>query len=183
LDIFNKEKKKMSTYGRETFETIGTGATVSADGNPKAKQGGITIYWDGIPAFVTAKTFESEDVVNAGEKYLRYGMIVCKIVGGTQAGKYVPYGTTVGAGNTIPDATSLSTARGDMFILNYSVHENDRVSDHLGAAIEGGRVFKKRLNIVGNTAIEYNATGPLTFTQVPVNTFEAAFPTITYVNE
>lgn len=172
----------MSSYGQETFEKIGSGITVSADGSPIAKAGGITIAWEAIAAFAKDATFESYDYVKAGEKYLRYGTVMVKVASGTAAGKYVPYG--------LPAVTTIaptfgSVAKGEAFILNCSVHENDRVSDHC-EAIDGGRLFKKRIRMTGNTAPVYDDTSAIAAEVIgtddlAVATLEAAFPMVTYV--
>jgi len=166
----------MGTYGNETFDTIGTGITVSADGAPIAKAAGVTVFWDAIAAHAGDVTYESEDYVRTGEKHLRYGTILCKIEGGVNDGKYVPYGTATGGG-ALADATGLSVLRGECFIMNESVHENDKLSDH-PPVIDGGRVYQKRLMVVFPTVV-----APTGYTLMPRATFEAAFPSIRYVVE
>lgn len=161
----------MSTFGYNTFRRVGKGIQVSADGSPRAKAGGITVEWATVSA--AASDYEvrgngepsstnflsiaapADDYVYTGEKFLRYGQVMCKIVGGTSDGKYAPYGASSGLGGG-----ALSKARGDMYILNASVHENDPGSDH-PAAIEGGLVWKYRLIVNYNTiqTITMTATG------------------------
>ena len=188
----------MSSYGQQRLERVGKSIQLTADGAPKAKAGGITILWAAVAAasadFAVRPTGEtssggsgyyeqnpSDDYVYAGDKFLRYGTIMCKIVGGAQAGKFAPYGTTVGSGNTIADATSLSIAKGDVYALNYSVHEYELGSDHLGAAIDGGRIFAARALVVGinpNAAAEATALGLVA--AMPRADFEAVLPNFTY---
>lgn len=183
----------MSGFGQETFEKIGSGITVSADGSPIAKAGGITIAWEAISAFAKDALFESFDSVYAGEKYLRYGTIMVLVATGTAAGKYVPAGLPVVAGvaDTFGPASNVSSldntvfARGAAFILNRSVHENDRASDHC-EAIDGGRVFKKRISMVGSTAPTYADTTAIAAAvhgtdTVTVAQFEGCFGDIRYV--
>lgn len=166
----------MSTYGIESFDKIGSGITVSADGNPKQKQGGITIAWAAVPAMAADVTFESFDYVKTGEKYLRYGTVVCRITAATDAteiGKFMPYMATPGGGRT------LSTSKGNVFVLNESVHEQDRMSDHGGGAIEGGRIYTSRVLVAGFG----DATG-LPYTDLfSATTFATACPTFLYVTD
>lgn len=145
----------MSTYGRQIFTRAGFGIQVSADGNPTAKLGGITVEWAAIPAAAAdyevrpngelvdtnflSNASPADDYVYAGKKFLRYGTVMCKLIGGTSAGKYVPYGSTTGLGGG-----TISTASGDWVILNSSKHEEDYHSDH-PQAIVGGQVYKHRL--------------------------------------
>lgn len=166
----------MSTYGQEILETVGSGIQVLADGEPSAKSGGITVLWSAVPASTVDATYESDVEVEIGDKFMRYGTILCRIEGGASAGMFAPYGTTVGGGMTIPDATGLSTARGDVYILNESVFDTDYASDH-PAVIDGGRVYMERLQVEN-----YGVT-PTDFTELPEATFIAAFPNVTLVRE
>lgn len=165
----------MSTYGIETFDKIGSGITVSADGAPKQKQGGITIAWSAVPAMSADATFESFDYVKTGEKYLRYGTVVCRISAATDAtevGKFMPYMASPGGGRTI------LTTKGNVFVLNRSVHEEDRMSDHV-EAIEGGRIYTSRVLV----ATFGDATG-LPYTDLLAKaTFDAACPNFYYVTD
>lgn len=145
----------MSTFGRHVFTRTGFGIQVSADGNVQNKVGGITVEWAAIPAAAAdyevrpngelvdanflSNASPADDFVYAGKKFLRYGTVMCKLIGGTSAGKYVPYGSTTGLGGG-----AISTAIGDWVVLNASKHEEDYNSDH-PQAIVGGQVFKHRL--------------------------------------
>lgn len=134
----------MSAFGLETFDKIGSGITVSSDGSPVAKAAGVTIAWSEVPAETANATYESFDYVVAGEKYIRYGTVLVRILTATDTtliGKFIPYGLPAPAGGTVS-----AGSRGDWVILNRSVHENDRASDHV-EAIEGGRVYAKRLDV------------------------------------
>ncbi len=42
----------MGSYGQETFEIIGSGITVTADGAPIAKAAGVTVVWSAVPAVI-----------------------------------------------------------------------------------------------------------------------------------
>lgn len=165
----------MGSFGQETYDSIGYGITVTADGAPKAKAGGVTIDWASIPAFANDAEFEGFQKVKSGDKFLRYGTILVKITAATdttKVGKYTVYGATVAGG-------TLSEDRGDIFILNESVHESDRASSH-PAVIDGGRVFKERLNIDSNPEIVYNSGTSAAFGQMAEADFLAAFPQISF---
>lgn len=161
----------MSTYGRNVYDKVGFSIAVSADGAPISKVGGITVEWGAVAAAVAdyevrangeavdtnflSNASPADDYVTAGQKYIRWGTVMCKIIGGTSAGKYAPYGSSSGLGGG-----TLSTARGDMFILNHSIHEDDYNSDH-PHAILGGLVWKNRLlvNFAKQQTITIDATG------------------------
>lgn len=161
----------MATFGYKDIQRVGRGIQVSADGNPLAKAGGVTVEWATITAAsadyevrpegeVGTANFLSvnapaDDYVYAGEKFIRYGTVLCKIVGGTSDGKYAPYGSTSGLGGGV-----LSTARGDMFICNESMHDTDYASDH-PHVIYGGLLFKDRIQVNYATVqtITMSATG------------------------
>lgn len=133
----------MSTYGREVFDKIGSGITVSADGAPKFKAGGITIDWASVADVDANYVFLNEDYMDG--KFLRYGTALGRITAATdttKVGKYVPFGATV-AGGTI------AKTKGNVVVLNESVHESQRASDHLGGAMEGGRVYARRILVTG----------------------------------
>lgn len=161
----------MSTYGRSVYDKISHGIQVSADGMPLAKAGGITLEWGAVTAaasdyvvrpngeigsanFLSTDAFP-DDFVYTGQKYLRWGQVVCRLNGGTSAGKFVPYGATSGLGGG-----TIMTSKGDMYILNHSVHEEDYNSDH-PEAIDGGLLWKHRIlyNFAKSQTITVNATG------------------------
>lgn len=128
----------MGGFGQKNLGNVGSGITVSADGSPEAKTAGITIAWETVPATTAAFVYPNSDTVEVGEKFLRYGTVLCKVTGGASDGKYAPHGATASGG-------SLAAAgRGNWVILNRSVHEYDIASDHCEALI-GGRVYKKRI--------------------------------------
>jgi hypothetical protein len=148
----------MSTYGYTILEKVGTSIQVCADGNPEMKAGGVTLAWAAIAAASASYEVNSPvdgatgftsflgtgslatDYVTAGEKFLRYGTVLCRIVGGTYDGKFAPYGTASGS----LASGALSKAPGDMFITNESVHEANSGSDH-PPVLEGGKCWKHRL--------------------------------------
>lgn len=151
----------MGSYGREELYKIGaTGLTVTADGAPVAKVAAATLAWDAVPAHdVAERTFKHDDFVDSTEKFLRYGTVICRITSSTTAsevGKFMPYMTgTLSGGNLINTLAAVggitrvqSLAEGDVFVINESIHQGDRNSDY-PVAIDGGRVYKRRLLVVG----------------------------------
>lgn len=144
----------MSSYGRKSVDQFGFGIRVSADGNPLAKIGGVTVEWASVTAASAAFTVlptgataaanfyvaggNDLDYVDAGEKFLRFGTVLCKVSGGTWDGSYVPYGTTPAGGG------SLLKTKGNIFIMDASMHESDYHSSH-PAVIYGGAVWKNRI--------------------------------------
>lgn len=154
-----------NSYGNKTLftETIGRSISVTADGAPKYKAGGITIDWDTVPAIgedddytlvsvVNGQvTFQDGVVVKEGEKVLRYGSVVVKQEDGTYA-----------------LATSESTlVKGETYVVAETTLEEDAVSAH-PPVIDGGRVFKDRLLVGGAVHPSFED-------------FEAAMPGILYV--
>lgn len=141
-------------YGRSVLGRVGSSVIVSADGNPLYKSGAVKINWEAITAAssliqVTPQGDQSTidsfdlltasgwaDIVEVGEKYIRWGTVICKLVGGTYDGQYVPYGSASGLGGGV-----ISKLRGDVFILNQSVRD----AEDNPVAIEGGLLFKHRL--------------------------------------
>lgn len=151
----------MSTFGQYSLGSFGSGISVSADGSPVAKIAGIQVGWAGVKALAAARTFKDSDSVEADEKFLRYGTLMARVTAasaGTLAidpaivGKFVPFSGGGAAGDYTSyngDATmAVSILEGDVFILNRSVHENDVASDH-PEAIDGGRIYKRRLLVTG----------------------------------
>ncbi len=177
----------MASYGRSVLERVGMSISVSADGNPEVKAGGITIGWGAItavsadaevrPEGETVNTSfysnqsPADDFIYAGEKFIRYGTIMCRVSGGTYDQKFVPYGTS-GTGGT------LLFQKGDAFILNRSVHDYSYNSDHDGQAFEGGLVWKNRVqyNIATVQTLTFTATGgTLTYTYKGATTAGVAY--------
>jgi len=161
----------MSNYGYNVIERVGMGISVSADGCPQVKAGGITIAFSLITAVAAdgevrpegetvdtnflSNNSPADDYVYAGEKFIRYGTIMSRISGGTSAGKFVPYGTTPVGGGTL-----LKTP-GDMYVLNRSVHDYNYSSDHDGQAMDGGLWYRNRIQVNYGTVqtLTIDATG------------------------
>jgi hypothetical protein len=163
----------MATFGYKEIQKFGQGIQCLANkDNAMWKAGGVTVFWDSItaeaadreirPAGETVNTnflnsaSPADDYVYAGEKYIRWGTILCRINGGSAAGKFAPYGsTTIGGG-------ALLKTRGNMYVVNQSVHDNDYNSDHVpGGVFEGGLVYRNtvKVNYASVQTITISATG------------------------
>src|SRR5690242_6738712 len=73
-------------FGRTQLPTNTVQPTrVSADGEPRYKAGGITIDWTNTVTAVASNDAVLPDgsIVKVGQKYLRYGQILCKITSST----------------------------------------------------------------------------------------------------
>jgi hypothetical protein len=174
----------MATFGQRVVERTGSRYAVSAS-HEGEKIAGVTIAWTTViapsvdavilPSYgsVVGTSFSDynqgiDSYVYAGEKYLRLGTVLCKIVGGTLAGKFAPYGSVTNLGGG-----TLSKAKGDMFILNRTVFEKASGSDH-GPVIQEGDVFKARL-VQNGTGAADTLAGPT------LAEFNTAFPAILFV--
>jgi hypothetical protein len=125
----------MPSYGTTTLVTGGRGVQASAEGTPRWKAGGVTIDWSTVTAVVADTTLLDGTVVKAGQKYLRYGKVLCRI---TASGKFGPYDVGAADGRQ-------ALVVGQCFILNQTVvMDTDLASDH-PAVFDGGRVFVGRV--------------------------------------
>jgi hypothetical protein len=69
-----------NTYGRRVLETTGDAIAVLADPeNALWKAGGITVDWSLLTAVVAETTLADGTVVRIGDKYMRYGQVLCLI--------------------------------------------------------------------------------------------------------
>ena len=131
-------------YGNKT----GAPLRVSADGNPKAVVGGITIDWTdaNIPtgAAGTGTTLSDGTYVGPGVKYLRYGSVVFWTVTANKRDK-----AKVAVAATVP-------VRDRCAVLNETVVEGEQMDLHAGGAFYGGRVYRQRLNVGGTWVTEAN---------------------------
>jgi hypothetical protein len=143
----------MSTFGQTTLATIGRTPKVTADGCPEMKVAGVTIDWSTVAAVAGADVVLSDGLtVYIGEKYLRYGQVLCRI---TATSKYGPYDFAAVDGRQL-------LAPGECFVLNETVKENDRASDH-PPVLCGGKVWKDRL--IATAGTHSLANGP-TYTEL-----------------
>jgi hypothetical protein len=160
----------MSSYGRQNLTKTGRDVMVLADlQDAQFKVGGITLDWDTFTAAPAPATLTDQTPIKTGEKYARYGQIVCKI---TASGKYGPYDPAAADGRQL-------LKRGDCWIVNRTVKENGQISElQSGGAsdhpqvFDGGTAWKPRLLITSGA--HSLAAGPT------VTEFEAAFPRIAY---
>lgn len=155
----------MASFGVATLQTGGRGVMASADGVPRWKAGGITIDWTTVGDTAAERTLPDGRVVSLGRRYLRYGKVLCKI---TASGKYGPYDALA------EDGRELLT-RGNCFILNESVVDDDLASDH-PAVFDGGRVWRDRVVGLGTLNTDEQIANP---TETELNT---AFPDVTWVH-
>jgi hypothetical protein len=143
----------MSTFGQTTLATIGRTPKVTADGCPEMKAAGVTIDWSVVAAVSGADVVLSDGLtVYIGEKYLRYGQILTKI---TASGKYSVYDFAAVDGRQ-------TLTPGECFVLNETVKENDRASDH-PPVLFGGLIWKDRL--IATAGTHSLANGP-TYTEL-----------------
>jgi len=155
----------MSTFGRSIIQQVGRSIKLTADGQPEAKAAGVTVDWTTVTAISGSDvTYEDGVIVKVGEKALRYGQLLTKI---TASGLYGPHDPAAADGRQ-------TLTKGAAFLVNHTMKENDRNSDH-PEVIYGGLVFKDRL--IATTGAASLAAGP-TFTNL-----EALFPRLAYVAE
>lgn len=70
----------MSTYGRQVLNQTGRDVAVLADlQDAQFKVGGITLDWSLISAAGADATLPDQTKILTGEKYLRYGQVLCKV--------------------------------------------------------------------------------------------------------
>lgn len=69
----------MAGPGLTNLVYTGSGIKLSADGNPVVKIGGVTIDWSTIGAAGSAGVLADGTPYLTGEKWVRYGQVVCKI--------------------------------------------------------------------------------------------------------
>jgi hypothetical protein len=153
-------------FGRKTLGYLGTPFAVSADGEPLAKTGGVTLDWTTFAAASGSDTTLYDNfVVPAGVQVCKTGQVICRI---TASGKFGPYDPAAADGRQ-------TLARGDCFVVNRAVRSDDPRSDH-PEAIYGGRVWPSRI-VQSGTGTHTLAAGPT------LAELLAAFPQIHPVNE
>lgn len=151
--------------GRQVIGTIGGFLQLTADGEPVPKVAGVTIDWATVAAVSGSDvTLSDGQVIKVGEKYLRYGQVVCRI---TSGGKYGPYDPAAA------DGREAAPVRGRAFLVNRTALQIEPM-DEYPEVIEGGRVYRAR--IIQSEAVAHTlALGP-TFAEL-----NAAFPDLRYV--
>src|SRR3954463_8251158 len=73
----------MGQFGREVLPSLGKSIQLSSDGRPEFKAGGITVDWATITAVSADTTLDDGVVISNGEKYIRYGQVMC-LIGGAE---------------------------------------------------------------------------------------------------
>jgi hypothetical protein len=90
-----------NTFGRQVLDQVGVSLQLSADGQPQVKPGGITLDWTTIAAVGADTIFPSGFFVPAGQKYIRYGQVVNRIVAAAQVQTVTVTGTPTGGTFTL----------------------------------------------------------------------------------
>jgi len=166
------------TYGREVLGGSGRQVMVAVGSDAHWKTGGITLGWPLFEPAEDAVTLPDETKVRAGQRYARFGQIVCRVTDeeSDHFGEYGPYDPAADDGRE-------ELRRGECFILNETRVEGGVIAGLTGgvdmhpAVLDGGRVWKARLLAGG-------AGDPLAGTLAAGPTwedFEAAFPRVEYV--
>jgi hypothetical protein len=73
----------MAQFGREVLPSLGKSIQLTADGRPEMKAGGISVDWSTITAVSADTTLDDGVVISNGEKYIRYGQVMC-LIGGAE---------------------------------------------------------------------------------------------------
>lgn len=152
-------------FGRTVIGTVGSSISLSADGKPRPKVGGVTVDWATVAAVSGSDaTLNDGVVVPVGRKYLRYGQVLTLI---TASGKYGPYDPAAADGRQ-------TLARGKAWLVNRTVTDLDPKGDY-PEVIDGGQVWQARLIQVG-TGTASLAAGPT------LANLETTFPTLEYAD-
>jgi hypothetical protein len=69
----------MTTYGRQVLGAVGRAVMAAASMLAHWKHGGVTLDWSTIVAVAEDTTLTDDNVVKNGQKYLRFGQILCRI--------------------------------------------------------------------------------------------------------
>lgn len=140
-----------NSYGIRSLGTIGRTIQLLANNDgTRWKVGAVTIDWDTVTAAPAAITLEDSIAIALGDKYLRYGQVICEI---TASGKFGPYAASAADGRQ-------NLVRGKCFCINETVLEAEDDSNHPGG-LEAGRVWRARLLVETSDiqTITINATG------------------------
>jgi hypothetical protein len=102
-----------STYGRTVLETVGASIQVSADHAPEWKGLGLTVDWATVAVAGADVNLEDGFFCPAGEKYIRYGQVLCRMTlqpAQTITVTGTPTGGTFTVTGTRPDTGAVTTA-------------------------------------------------------------------------
>jgi hypothetical protein len=156
----------MPGFGRAVVDTVGRSIQVSADGHPETKAAGLTVDWGTVAAQTGSDVTWLDGVtIRVGEKGLRYGQVLALI---TATGYYGPFDPAAGDGRQ-------TLARDKAYIVNESMRQDDRASDH-PPALYGGLCYQGRI-IQAGTGTASLAAGPT------LAALQAAFPRLALVTE
>lgn len=103
----------MSTIGRSKIGQVGTSISVSADGRPERKLGGVTVDWSSVTAVTENTTYSDGVQVFTDEKALRYGQVLTLITGAEI--------NTISLGGATGGNFTLSLASNTTSALNHNV--------------------------------------------------------------
>lgn len=145
-------------FGLKTLTaSSGVPIQVTYDGHIEWKAGSIKIDWSTVAAVSGSDAVLASDQITVpiGQKYLRYGQVMCEITSTNLYGPYDPAAT--GTGRDV-------LTRGKCGILNWTVLQNGVLNITAGNTedwnvIEGGRVWLPRILQVG-TGTASLAAGP-----------------------
>lgn len=125
---------------------------VSTDGSPVYKTGGVTIDWSTVAAASGDVTLGDGSIIKDGNKYLRYGQVICRIGSpgtGEVSGGYGPYDPLATDGRQ-------TLTQGRCFIVDQTVlrypsgaANTGAANDIIGGVLEGGSVWRNRLLCTG----------------------------------
>lgn len=156
----------MSDWGRQVLgNQSAQPTTLNAMGDAEWKSGGITIDWTTVTAVSGSDvTLADGTIIKIGQKYLRFGQMMCKI---TASGKFGPHDPAASDGRQ-------TITRGDCFLMNQTIINQNVLGmatldeiEFVGA-LQGGTVWYDRL--LATTGSASLAAGP-TYTNLL-----AAFP-------
>lgn len=143
-------------FGRKILSpSSGVGTALTFDGRPEWKPIGATFDWTTVAA-VASDTFVPGDqlTVPNGQKYLRYGQLMCQI---TATGLFGPYDSAAADGRQL-------LVNGNCGFINQTILQNGLLgftvanTDNAGLIV-GGYVWSVRL-IQSGVAVASLAAGP-----------------------
>lgn len=182
-----------NSYGPQNLGTIGPGWSISADGAPEVKIGGITIDWSTVTAVSADTVLPGDFYVESGKKCLRLGQVVCLI--GTAEVQTLTFTGGPTAGTTIitlPADGDFEAASAPAVAFNASAADMEaaleqipRISDKIQSVARAGAgsagdpyvytvTFKLELGNIPQFTGTHTFTGGTTPTITPATTTPGA---------